>query len=153
MSQYKALYNNIIRYTFFVKRKHHGRSIFPSKNKPDLKRKFIEGVFCPEKRWCSPSISAFFLFIFLALECASLPKKVQGRDLSSRHSNAARVSENIRPRRRAAIFAASVSDAIFSARPRRNDFSPQNWALRDKMVLVYAHVIEWLYDAWTFHQS
>lgn len=42
---------------------------------------------------------------FPALKCLVLAKKSP----SGRHSNAARVSENIRSRRRAAIFAASIS--------------------------------------------
>lgn len=62
------------------------------------------------------------LCVFSALECTSLPKKTQGWVLSSRYSNAARVSENIRLRRRAAIFAAPMSDEVFSARPRHSDF-------------------------------
>lgn len=74
----------------------------------------------------------------------SLPKEVQGKDLSSRHSNAARVSENIRLRRRAAIFAASVIDAIFPARLQRSDFSPQNRVLHEKVeLLLLLHSRSW----------
>ena len=97
-----------------------------------------------------------FRFPLLAsFECVSLPKEIQRKALSSRHSNAARVSENIRLQRRAAISAASVIDAIFSARSQRGDFSPQNRVLHEKVKLLLLRGVlgESSLDAWAFQRS
>jgi len=78
-----------------------------------------------------------FFFVFAGfVQCTPLPKEIQAKDLSSRHSNAARVSENIRLQRRGAIFAASVIDAIFLAWSQRSDFPLQNRVLQEKMELL-----------------
>lgn len=127
-------------FLFFIRKKLHGQSsTFPCKSRAKQTRpcKKVHRDFLLRGRSrvlavYSPLFSLlFFLSLFLslfllvssALECTSLPKEVQGRDLSSRYSNAARVSENIRLRRRAAIFAAPMSDEVFSVRPQRSHFS------------------------------
>lgn len=78
--------------------------------------------------------SLFFLSVLVALECA-FAKESPGE--FCRHSNAMRVSENIRLPRYATIFVAPVSDAIFSAWPRRRNFFLPTRVLSDKVELIY----------------
>lgn len=117
-------------------------NIFLQKWTRSWERKFIE-VFLLRELWFSLSIYLRFSLRSCWFR-VSLPKEVQRKDLSSRHSNAAHVSENIRLQRRAAIFVASVIDAIFPARPQRSNFSPQNRVLHEKVeLLLLLHARSW----------
>lgn len=102
------LLNNSYFIVFSMINKHYNQSTF-SYNSGQISEESLSR-FLLRELLCSPSIFPFFSSWF---GVHVLAKGSPGKDLSSRHSNAARVSENIRLQRRAVIFAASVIDAIF----------------------------------------
>lgn len=102
----------ILFYVFFMKKKNISRTLL-CKNRQDFRRNFIM-IFCSESADARCMFFLFFLSVLAALECASLSKEIHGRNLSSRHSNAMRVSKNIRLLRYATIFVVYVSGVIFS---------------------------------------